>query len=79
MVLGISTIIMFVVLICVGYEKLINNSGKNCYKIVTCRKKLWKKKRPPSSVSPEPLVKEEEEIQEGIDNAAMPASNNIRY
>ena len=83
MVLGISTIIMFVVLACVGYEKLIGRAGINCYYILICRKKIFKKKPSPGSVSPEPLVDNEEgqntKEEDGASNSSTATVNDIRY
>ncbi|XP_066937200.1 uncharacterized protein [Macrobrachium rosenbergii] len=54
LVLGISTIIMVVVMVCVGYEKLIHNKSEECCAFLCCRRK--KKKIPKASISPEPLM-----------------------
>lgn len=55
LVLGISTIIMVVVMVCVGYEKLIHEKKDACCNVLCCRSKN-KKPPPKSSISPEPLV-----------------------
>ncbi|XP_071536236.1 uncharacterized protein [Panulirus ornatus] len=54
LVLGISTIIMVVVMVCVGYEKLILQKKDECCSFICCRTR--KKKAPKASISPEPLV-----------------------
>ncbi|KAG7157681.1 hypothetical protein Hamer_G018743 [Homarus americanus] len=54
LVLGISTIIMVVVMVCVGYEKLIHQKKDECCTFIFCRS--HKRKPPKSSISPEPLV-----------------------
>ncbi|KAK3849745.1 hypothetical protein Pcinc_043516 [Petrolisthes cinctipes] len=59
LVLGISTIIMVVVMVCVGYEKLIHQKKDECCRFLCCkRKRRGDNSRPPptSSISPEPLV-----------------------
>ncbi|XP_045138632.1 uncharacterized protein LOC123520457 [Portunus trituberculatus] len=55
LVLGISTIIMVVVMVCVGYEKLIHEKKDECCRVMCCRRGS-KKPPPKSSISPEPLV-----------------------
>ena len=60
LVLGISTIIMTVVLLCVGYEKFIDRKKDECVDILFCRyksKKALQQKRPLTGmISPEPIV-----------------------
>ncbi|XP_069983625.1 uncharacterized protein [Penaeus vannamei] len=54
LVLGISTIIMVVVMVCVGYEKLIQQKKEDCCDFLCCRRE--KRKGPKVSISPEPLM-----------------------
>ncbi|XP_047499129.1 uncharacterized protein LOC125045743 [Penaeus chinensis] len=54
LVLGISTIIMVVVMVCVGYEKLIQQKKEDCCDVLCCRRE--KRKGPKVSISPEPLM-----------------------
>ncbi|KAF2364956.1 hypothetical protein FHG87_004294 [Trinorchestia longiramus] len=58
LVLGISTIIMTVVLLCVGYEKLIDRKKGECIDLLLCRYKRKKTDKRPArgTISPEPLV-----------------------
>ncbi|XP_018026298.1 uncharacterized protein LOC108681740 [Hyalella azteca] len=58
LVLGISTIIMTVVMLCVGYEKLIDRKKSDCVDILLCRYKRKKnvKRTARGTISPEPLV-----------------------
>nr|XP_053655229.1 uncharacterized protein LOC128704197 [Cherax quadricarinatus] len=72
LVLGISTIIMVVVMVCVGYEKLIHQKKEECCSFICCRKR---KKRPPkSSISPEPLV-----VRDGRGAGESPSTSSQRY
>lgn len=72
LVLGISTIIMVVVMVCVGYEKLIHEKKDECCRVLCCRPRN-KKPPPKSSISPEPLVVRD---NRGID---LEENSNPRY
>lgn len=62
LVLGISTIIMVIVMVCVGYEKLIHEKKDECCRVLCCRPRN-KKPPPKSSISPEPLVVRDNRVE----------------
>ncbi|XP_068229149.1 uncharacterized protein [Palaemon carinicauda] len=73
LVLGISTIIMCVIMVCVGYEKLIHNKTEDCFAFICCRRK--KRRIPKASISPEPLMVDD---GRGMDETSS-LDSNPRY
>lgn len=71
LVLGISTIIMVVVMVCVGYEKLIHEKKDACCSVLCCRSKS-KKPPPKSSISPEPLVVRDRDNRGDVEDNTNP-------
>ncbi|XP_076032390.1 uncharacterized protein LOC143020117 [Oratosquilla oratoria] len=59
LVLGISTILMVVIMCCVGYEKLIHAKKDECFDFLCCRKRRRRGRGAKSSISPEPLVNQD--------------------